>query len=182
MNHLYMSILYLTMIFYGSWLQHASAMSNQRVAVVPKLSPQNTRCPSCQRPCRQIWHQLVLSHPEIRTNWVKILGAQNNGFMDGWFQVYFYLFFDNELVFVFFFWGYLWWRWFVDALCHCRDSSYNVFVPWLLDEAIAMRFFPGTIHCGFLKSQRAARWLSPKFIWSVGIIIPFSIHFWVKKI
>ena len=166
----------------------ASAMSNQRVAVGPPCFPSFHRsfhrCPSCQRPCRQIWHQLVLSHPRcvFRTNWVKILFFCPKQWIHGWFQVYFKNFLTMNMCFCFFFLDDLWWRWFVDALASLpSESSYNVFVPWLLDEAIAMPIPWFTSHCGFLKSQRAARWLSPKNIWSVGIIIPFSIHFWGKK-
>ena len=113
--------------------------------------------------------------------------SQNSVFlpktMDSWLiSSLFQKFSDYEYVLLFFFLDDLWWRWFVDALASLpSESSYNVFVPWLLDEAIAMPIPWFTSHCGFLKSQRAARWLSPKNIWSVGIIIPFSIHFWEKK-
>lgn len=160
-----MSILY----FYDFLWLMASAMSNQRVAhrasqaftaLARCFTARSVRCPSCQRPCRQIWHQLVLSHPEIRTTpGVKIIGAQNL-WIHGWCQVYFKHFLTMNMFVCLFFFFFIWMiyddRWFVDA------RFISVFVPWLLDEAMwRCRKFPWNHPLWHLKSQHAW-WLSPK--------------------
>ena len=151
-SFIYVYTLYLTMIFYGSWLQHGfSYFSNQRVAAtVPSFHRsfhrRVRRGPSCQRPCRQIWHQLVLSHPEIRT------GNQNSWCpkpMDSWLisslcpkKIWQWI----CLCFcLFFFLDDFWWRLICWCPFHCRFCPLTF--GW---SQVAMRYmFPGTIpNCG----------------------------------